>query len=169
MSDPLSIALVRSAGDRRLYELDGVGSLRLNGWLMRSATVRTADATFTVRKARWNATVVAVDAAGTQIGLHRPHALRGGGTLTWHGVEHELRHDALLAERYALVDHGRLLAEVTAKGWWGWGSRKPVELTVHERTDPGLLLFAAFVVRTRSSDAAAVSAATTSSTGAYSG
>jgi hypothetical protein len=111
------------------------------------------------------ATVVATGSTTEQLGVFRPRAVRGGGTLEWGGTRYELSHDAMLAERYSLTDGDRLLAQVVARGWWGWGTKRPVELTVHDDSDPALLLFVAFVVRTlanqRNSDAAAVTTSTT--------
>ena len=163
---PYTIGLTRSRNDRRLYELGSLGSLRLKGWFLRAADARTETESFTVSKTKtFDATVVATDSTAEQLGVFRPRSLRGGGTLEWRGTTYDLSHDAMLAERYSLMDGERVLAEVYARGWWGWGTKRPVELTVHDDRDRALLLFVTFVVRTianqRNSDAAAVTTATT--------
>ena len=58
---------------------------------------------------------------------------------------------------YVLAERERELALIDAKGW----GRRPVKVTVDDRQalDPGLLLFAVFVVLGLANDAAAASAA----------
>ena len=62
-----------------------------------------------------------------------------------------LRPDRIWRERYALVDGERSLATIEGKGW----GKRPVSITTEDpaAVDAGLLLFAAFVVRTLSADA----------------
>jgi hypothetical protein len=63
-------------------------------------------------------------------------------------------------ERYALADGDHELAVFEGKGW----GRRPVKITVDDprAPDPGLLLFAAFVVRGLGEDASAAAGATAS-------
>jgi len=66
----------------------------------------------------------------------------------------ELRPASWWKERYALVDGDRELAILDGKGW----GKRPVRRITVERLDvvePGLLLFAAFVVRGLAEDASA--------------
>jgi hypothetical protein len=168
------IELIRAPGDRRLYELGTIGSLRLNGWLMRSATAQAGGDRFLLERASWSSAAVdAKDDGGQTIGTFRPRPLRRGGAITWRDAEYSLRPVAALRERYELVAGGHELAAIEARGWWGWGSRRPLKMTLSQgdRLDPGLLLLVAYVVRTladkSSSDAGAASVATT--TGAYGG
>ena len=86
--------LTRTQGDRRLYALEGVGTLRLHGLFSRAATA---------------------EAAGT--------------------------------------NGERELAILDGKGW----GRRPVKVTLDDpdAVDPGLLLFAAFIVRGLAEDAGA--------------
>jgi hypothetical protein len=68
-------------------------------------------------------------------------------------------------ERYALADGDREIALLDGKSW----GRRPVTITVdeHNALDPGLLLYAAFIVRTLASDdSAGAVAATTAATAA---
>jgi hypothetical protein len=166
------IELVRAADDRRTYVLGPIGSLRLNGWLMRSATARAEGDTFLFKRRSWSSSAVdAEDDSGRTIGTFQPRALRRGGAIEWGARQYDLRPMTMLRERYELVEGERQLASVEARGWWGWGSRRPLNMSLVDRdaVEPGLLLFVAYVVRTladkTSSDAGAASAATNS--GAY--
>jgi hypothetical protein len=78
------------------------------------------------------------------------------------GRELTLRPSSAWRERYALAEDDRELATLEGKGW----GRRPVKVTVGdgEVTEPGLLLFAAFVVRGLAEDTGGATAAVTSST-----
>ena len=173
----VELELTRSAVDRRLYTLDGVGTLRLDGLLMRSATAEAGTDTWRfARRGLWRRALEATDAAGAVAGTFEPRELRRGGTLTWHGVEYTMQPHSLFRERYALARGDTELALIEATGWWGWGARRPVKVSLDDPAvvpDPGLLLFAAFAVRTladAAGESAAVTAAvTTTSTGLLSG
>jgi hypothetical protein len=163
-----TLELTRSSEGRRVYRLADRGTLRLNGLLMRSATVEADGATFTIeRESFWTRAVRATDADGL-VGRFEPRTVRRGGVLEWRGVEHMLEPAALIAQRYSLEREGKVIAVVQARGWWGWGSRCPVtvELPDASDVDTGLLMFAAYVVRTTadraSSDGSASTTATTS-------
>jgi hypothetical protein len=79
---------------------------------------------------------------------------RRGGALTWRRRDFELRPASAWRERYALADGDRELAVLDGKGW----GKRPVKVTIDEpkAVEPGLLLFAAFVVRRLAEDAATV-------------
>ena len=83
------------------------------------------------------------------VGEFEPRSVRRGGTLRW--ADLVLRPASHWRERYALADGDRELALLDGKSW---GSR-PVNVTVDEAEaiEPGLLLFAAFVVRGLARDA----------------
>ena len=87
------------------------------------------------------------------MGRFGPRNLRRGGTLRWGDRELELRPASRWKERYALADGGGELAVLEGKGW----GKRPVRITVEEpgAMEPGLLLFAAFVVRSLAEDASA--------------
>jgi hypothetical protein len=160
-----TIELLKSPSDRRRYTLGDLGSLRLNGLFMRSATAETDGNSFTVERTRWTTASVVARGPLAEIGAFHARTLRGGGRLTWLEEEYALRHEQPLGETYALVHNDRPLALATARGWWGWGVKRPLTMQVSDVSDASLLLFLAFVVRTlanqRSSDAAATTVATT--------
>ncbi len=153
------LELTRTAGDRRLYGLQGVGTLRLEGLTSRSATAEAGDGGTWRFEHRgfWQRDIQATDETQAVVGEFQPKALRRGGTLRWAGRELTLRPASSWRERYALAEDDRELATLEAKGW----GRRPVKVTVEdaERSDPGLLLFATFVVRGLAEDAGAASAA----------
>ena len=74
-----------------------------------------------------------------------PRGLRRGGTITWGGEQFTLHPAGPLRERYVLAADERDLALIEGKSW----GKKPVQvkLVEHGPPVPGLLLFAAFVVR----------------------
>ena len=88
---------------------------------------------------------------GTVTGEFEPRGLRRGGTVRWAGREFALRPASSWRERYALADGDRELALLDGKGW----GRRPVKVTVDDpdAVEPGVLLFAAFVVRGLAEDA----------------
>jgi hypothetical protein len=96
------------------------------------------------------------------VGEFEPRSLRRGGPLRWHDRELTLRPASNWHERYALADGARELAILDGKSW----GRRPVRVTLDdaEAIDPGLLLYAVFVVRGLAKDAADTVAATTAAT-----
>jgi len=110
------LELMRTPGDRRLYALEGVGTLRLKGLASRTAV---AEASGGRPASRWR-------------------------------------------ERYALADGDLELAVFDGRGW----ARRPLKATLEDQAavDPGLLLFAAFIVRGLAEDAAAGATASTTAT-----
>ncbi len=161
------LELTRTPGDRRLYSLEGVGTLRLQGFASRTATAEAGGTTWRIaRHGFWQRLIEASDEAGTAVGEFEPRSLRRGGTLRWAGHEFVLRPASSWRERYALADVDHEIAVLDGKGW----GRRPVMVTVDdsESVEPGLLLFAAFVVRGLAEDAggaAGAVAATTASSG----
>jgi len=155
--------LKRTEEDRRLYALEGVGTLRLEGLRGRMATAESgSDSWHITRRGFWRRTVEATDAADSVVGEFEPRGMRRGGALRWAGRALELRPASRWRERYALAEGDRELAVFDGKGW----GRRPVEVVVDDSAtvEPGLLLFAAFVVRGLAEDAgAAAGGATTGS------
>jgi hypothetical protein len=94
------------------------------------------------------------------VGEFQPNSLRRGGALRWGGRRLMLRPAASFRERYALLDGDRELALLEGKSW----GRRPVRLSVatDAAVEPGLLLFAAFVVRGLAEDASAIAGAAAS-------
>src|SRR4051812_43257515 len=150
----VSLSLTRSPDDRRLYVLEGLGSLRLEGLSSRRATAEAAGRSWQFGgRGLWRRGIEATDAAGGDAGSFSPRALRRGGTVIWGGRPFELRPASRWRERYALVDGGRELAVFDAKSW----GKRPVEVSLDQEAglDPGLVLFAAFIARRLAADAAA--------------
>jgi len=94
------LELTRTREDRNLYALAGVGTLRLKGWLSRTATAEAGDRSYEIGKRGLFAPVTeATDAAGSVVGTFRGRTIKRGGTLTWNGREYTLRPASLLRER----------------------------------------------------------------------
>jgi hypothetical protein len=156
------LELTRSRDDRRTYVVDGVGSLRLEGWLSRRASAEAGAGSWAfARRGMLRATMEATDAAGAEVGFFDPRTVRRGGTLTWGGCALALRPASHWKDRYALADGDRELAVLEGKGW----GRRPVRITIDDpaEVEPGLLLFAAYVVRGLAEDSSAASGAAASS------
>lgn len=162
------LQLTRTPGDRRLYALGSVGTLRLKGWSSRSATAEASGVRWEIgRRGLFKAVIEATDAAGAVAATFESRTLRRGGALRWLDRELELQTDSIWKERYALVDGERTLATIEGKGW----GRRPVKVTIDDAAavEPGLLLFAAFVVRALAEDAAGSSGAGVAAGGAAAG
>jgi hypothetical protein len=156
------LELTRSPDDRRLYALEGVGTLRLEGWSSRRAIAEAGAAGWRItRRGFWQRAIEAVDAAGIAVGSFEPNTLRRGGAVRWDGRELTLRPASMWRERYALADGERELVVLDGKGW----GRRPVRVSVEDPAaiEPGLLLFAAFVVRGLAEDAGAAGASVAAS------
>jgi hypothetical protein len=159
--------LTRTPGDKRLYTLDGVGTLRLRGWTGRPATAETTagDRSWELaHRGIFQTRIEAADAAGTPIAAYEPRTFRRGGALTWQDREYGLRPASAWKERYALTDGDRELAVIEGKGW----GKRPVKVDVGDVTSlpPGLLLFAVYVVRALAENAQAATGASVAATGA---
>jgi len=150
-------ALTRSSGDRRRYELAGFGTLRLGGWATRWATAEAGDRKWGLaRRGIFRARIEATDPAGTVVGTFEGRSLKRGGALHWEGHEYVVKPDSAWRERYALMENDRRLALLEGKGW----GKRPVRIDVDDTAiDPGLLLFAAFVVRALAEDASSAAGA----------
>jgi hypothetical protein len=147
------LELTRTSGDRSLYSLDGWGTVRLRGLFSKGATAEAGGRAWRFdRRGFWGRAIEATDSDGAVIGEFAPRDIRRGGSLTWGGRELTVRPDSAFRERYVLREGERDLVTLDGKGW---GSR-PVKLRLAERhaIEPGLLLFAAFVVHRLAVDAA---------------
>jgi hypothetical protein len=155
------LELTRDPDDRRRYVLDGVGSLRLEGWGRRRATLDAAGRSWQATPVGfWKRRVEATDAAGSPVAAFEPRSVKRGGVLRVGGRELRIEPASKWKERYALKDGERELVVLEAKSW----GKRPVRVAVEDPSavDPLLLLFAAFVARRLAEDAAA--AATSAST-----
>jgi hypothetical protein len=152
------LELKRVSGERRLYALEGLGTLRLEGIASRAATANVAGKSWRIARRRfWMQDIEATDAAGATVGSFEPRTLRRGGTLRWAGRDLALRPASQWRERYALADGEKELAILDGKGW----GRRPVTISIDDpaAVEPGLLLFAAFVVRGLAEDASGAAGA----------
>ena len=123
------LELRRTAEDRRLYALDGVGTLRLEGLGGRMATAEAGGASWHItRRGFWRRVVLATDAADLVVGEFRPRGVRRGGALSWAGRELALRPASRWRERYALADGDSELALFDGRGW----GRRPVRVSVDD-------------------------------------
>jgi hypothetical protein len=145
------ILLTRSPDDRRLYTLGELGTLRLQGWVSRIAIAEAGERSWRLRGGKFPTPIDATDAAGAEVGMFTGRALKRGGTLRWAERELALRPEDLWKERYVLLDGEHRLATIESRT-----GRNPVGVSVNDSAtiDPGLLLFAAFVVRCLAEDAA---------------
>jgi hypothetical protein len=164
------LELVRSKGDRRLYELADVGTLRLEGIFRRSAIAEADSERWTLRRRLWTGGIVASDATGATVGEFMTRLFGSGGTLHWHGREFKLRRASVWRERYGLAEGERELALFDVKPW----GRRPIYIRVEAsaQVDAGLLLFALFVVRAVAEDdtvGATTAATTVASSGTFAG
>ncbi|MGE3233158.1 MAG: hypothetical protein AB7O78_05480 [Thermoleophilia bacterium] len=160
----LEMELTRSRDDRRRFDLEGAGSIRLGPWYRGGATILAGDEVLEVeRRGILRRTIEALDPAGAVVGRFGPQGGKRGGPLWWDGRELALRPSSFWRERYALVDGDRDLALLDGKGW---GSR-PVRIRLDDpATEPSLLLFAAYVVDRLADDAGSSAGATAAATGA---
>ena len=149
------LALTRSPGDHRRFELDGVGVLRLGGWASRWATAEVGEQRWGLaRRGIFRPRIEATDPAGNVVGTFAGRSLKRGGTLLWEGHEYVLRPDSRWTERYALFGGEERIALLEGNGW----GKRPVRVDVDDHAiDPALLLFTAFVVRALAEDATASS------------
>jgi hypothetical protein len=164
------LELTRTRGDRRLYALEGIGTVRLEGMFARSASAEASGRSWRFsRRGFWQRVMEATDAAGALEGEFVPRDIRRGGTLRWGGRELTLHPVSSLRERYALSEGDRDLVLLDGKGW----GRRPVKITLAETdaVEPGLLLFTAFVVHQLAVNAASAASASTTAalSGTYSG
>jgi hypothetical protein len=158
------LELKRTADDRRLYALDGVGTVRVEGWRSPRATAETGSCSWHfVRRGFRRRVVEATDAFGADAGTFEPSSRRRssrGGTLQWGGRDFALRPASTWRERYALADGDHELVVFDGQGW----GKQPVRVTAEDpaEIDPGLLLFSAFVVQGLAEDSGSARPATAS-------
>jgi hypothetical protein len=160
------LELVRSTGDRRLYELADVGTLRLEGIFSRSAIAEANSERWTLRRRLWTSGIDASDTTGATVGEFTTKLFGSGGRVHWHGREFTLRRASVWRERYALAEGERELVLFDVKPW----GRRPVyiRLETSAQLDAGLLLFAIFVARAVASDDT-VGATTAANSGTFAG
>ncbi|HEX4720237.1 MAG TPA: hypothetical protein VH300_17075 [Thermoleophilaceae bacterium] len=145
-----------------------MGTLRLGGFASRSATVEAGGIRWQISRRFWSSVIQATGEAGAPTGEFLGRTIRRGGTLHWGASEFTLRPASTWRERYALAVGDHEFAIFDGKSW----GRRPVKVTIADPSgvEPGLLLFAAYVVRVLAENAdSAAAGAATASTAATSG
>jgi hypothetical protein len=80
------LELTRSSSDRRLFVLEGYGTLRFEGLMSRSAVADADGEQWRfARRGFWGRNMGAKDVTGTVVGLWEPRSVRRGGSLQWAG------------------------------------------------------------------------------------
>jgi hypothetical protein len=140
------LELTRTREDRKLYALDGVGTVRLQGWSANRATIESAGRTWRVeRRGLFSPVTEALDADGGVVGEYHGKAFGRSGSVRWTGRDLTLRAASRWRSKYALADGERELAVFDGKGW----GKRPVSIVIDDPSaiSGGLILFVAFVVR----------------------
>jgi hypothetical protein len=163
-ADMVELELRRSEDDRGLYALEGVGTLRLDGAFRSGATAESGGRSWRFARAGFWRRLQATDGTGTLVGAFERRLVRAD-SVVWEGREHGLGRASVWRERYALLDGDREIAILDGKAW----GKRPVSIRVGDvaAIDPGLLLFAAFLVHTlaRESSDGGASASSVAATG----
>ncbi len=139
------VELLRSAGDRRLFEIEGVGWLRTASWLSHrgeAGVVGSAVAEWAFEPRGWTAgRAEALDRrSGLPLGGYRRMKTFGpDGEVTWGGRVHELERASSWRSRLRLDGGGATLLQLDVRGY----GRRPATLRVDPALDgqPGLVLF----------------------------
>ena len=154
----VELELTRASGDRTRYDLGSVGRLQLGGWGSRKATASAGSESWELgRRGVLRAVVECTDAAGEVVGSFRAKTFGAGGALRWSGRELTLHSTSMWRHNYVLLDGDRALARIEGRS----RAKRPVTVSVDDAgsIDPGLLLFAAFVVRALTRDSSSASGA----------
>jgi hypothetical protein len=142
------LELTRAPGDRKVYVLDGVGTLRVRGRGRQAAVAEAGGRRWAfVRRGLFAPLVTATDETGTVVGLYRSPMRKPGGPVGWAERELQLRRSSTFRQHYALSEGEQELALFHGTG--RARGKSPISLTIDDPTalDPGLILFAAYIVR----------------------
>jgi len=113
-----ALRLTRSAGDRRLYELEGIGSMRSEGWLSRSALAEAGEHSWRfAADGLFKRVYEARDGVGAVVGRFEGTTWGRGGTLVWAGTEMALQHRGVFHHRYILCGGHHELAMLDGSGY----------------------------------------------------
>jgi hypothetical protein len=160
--------LVLTRTDKRLYSLDGVGTLRLEKAFWNTATAEAEEKSWRFVCRGWfRRRIEATDETGRPTGTFEGNrGFRRGGTVRWESRDFTLQsRSTWKAQRFALLDGDRDMAVFEGRA----SDRRPVTVSIDQpdALDAGLLLFVAFVVRGLVLDAfVAVSSAAAAGAGA---
>jgi hypothetical protein len=161
------LELTRSPADRRLYELAGIGTIRLPSIFARGPAIAAAGGErWRLERRLLSRAAFATDEAGSVCGDFHARSFRRGGTVRWNRHDFALRPASGFRERYALADGDRELALFDGKSW----GKRPVKVKLEDESlEPGLVLFTAWIVRGLAEDAGAAAAAASTSAASGSG
>lgn len=140
--------LVLTRTDKRLYSLEGVGTLRLQKMFWNAAAAEAGDGTWRfVRRGWFRRSIEATDESGRPVGgFEGNRGWRRGGTVRWEGRDFTLRSGSTWrAQRFVFLDGEREVATIEGRT----SDKRPVTVSVDDpgALDAGLLLLAAFTVR----------------------
>jgi hypothetical protein len=138
--------LLQSPDDRRRYDLEGVGSIRRMSLFSRTALLIPVEGEPLTAQSRGllSGESEAVAAGGGEVGEYtHPDLLTRSGRIGWRGRELRLRTRPVLVSSYELREDDATLLAVQATGW----GHPPAQVTVHDASDPGLLLFALWLAQ----------------------
>ncbi len=154
------LELTRAEGDRRRFDLAGVGSVRREGFGESRYALAAVDGVVlsVARRGILRRCTEATGPDGVVVGRFEPRALRRGGSLWFRGRELALRPSSAWRERYALLDGERELAHLDVRGW---GRRPVMVAVVDDGLEPALLLFATIAARGLADDASSAAVAAT--------
>jgi hypothetical protein len=142
---PQPVTLLQSRGGPDLYVADKIGTLCVAGWTCRTATAQAGGRIWQItRRGIWPVSIQATDAAGDVIGEFSGGRLDQSMTLRWSNRELVLWSNGPSDHRYVLIDGDRALTTIDGDHL---SKRSPtISITDAGDTDPGLLLFAVYVV-----------------------
>jgi hypothetical protein len=136
------LALTRSPEDRKLYVLPGVGELRVARWPGKAVEATAGGRTYTFApRGQEHRVPTATDAFGAEVGHQH-----GSWSLIWRSAKWDLDFMPDISGSYALRRRGEE-REVAYLALTGWGKRPvPIVLDDDARLDPGLVLFAMYLM-----------------------
>ncbi|MDO9353747.1 MAG: hypothetical protein Q7T55_08625 [Solirubrobacteraceae bacterium] len=143
------LSLVRSASNRSVYELAGVGSLWVAGWLGgERAFFTTNNGTWTCSKAGViGGPLVATGPSGSVDGRFAPGFLGTTGSMSWARTQYALGPAGGFSTNYRLDEGGRTLCEFGVERFFG--ERWPIDVIGRRANLPDeALMFAIYAVRT---------------------
>lgn len=148
----MKLELIRSADDKRRYDLDGIGSVRHLRRTSYDAELRPVDGAplVAVPKGIWQRRMEVTDPAGELVGSFEQRSGKArDGDLSWRGAAHELTSDSGWDYGFSLSAGARPSMSVRAGGW----GRDRTEVTLHDAgpdgaLDPALVLFVVWLAET---------------------
>jgi hypothetical protein len=140
--------LLLTCTGKRLYSIDGIGTLRLEKAFWNAAAAEAGGRSWRFGCRGWfRRRIEATDETGRPAGsFESSRGFRRGGTVHWEGRDFALRsRSTWKAQRFVLLDGDRDTAVFKGRA----SDRRPVTVSIDEpgALDAGLLLFVAFVVR----------------------